>query len=108
MSVNRKASDLSPAQRRVLIWSLVALASCLAMNAYHYSLQGARGLYLWNRTGMFRSLILMGFIPISIALLSFPLGKLANKRAAAVFRGAALVLSFLVTLASAGILALLV
>lgn len=108
MSVNRKASNLSPTQRRVLIWSLAALGSCLAMNAYHYSLQGARGLYLWNRTGMFRSLILMGFIPIGIALLSFPLGKLANKRAAAVFRGAALVLSFLVTLASAGILALLV
>lgn len=108
MSAQRKESYLSPAQKRALIWAIVALAACMAMNAYHYSLEGAKGLYVWNRTGLFRSLILMGFIPIGIALLSFPLEKLKDKGAARIFRGAAIVLSFLVTLVSAGLLALLV
>lgn len=78
------------------------------MNAYHYSLEGAKGLYLWNRTGMFRMLILMGFIPASVALLSFPLEKLKNKAISRVFRGLAISLSLIVILASLGIFGLLV
>jgi len=95
-------------QKRVLVYSAIALVVCLAMNIYHYSLEGAKGLYLWNRTGMFRALLLMGFIPGSIALLSFPLEKLKSKKVSRYARGTAIALSILVALASAGILALLV
>jgi len=108
MSQIWKEGRLTPAQKRALIWAIAALAACLGMNAYHYSLEGAKGLYVWNRTGMFRMLILMGFIPASIALLSFPLEKLKGKSAARIFRGLAISLSFIVILASVGIFGLLV
>lgn len=107
MPVPRNNRDLTSARRRALVWSLAALASCLAMNAYHYSLEGAKGLYVWNQTGLFRALILMGFIPVGIVLLSLPLEKLASKKPARLFRGASIVLSFLVILASAGLFAFL-
>jgi predicted phosphodiesterase len=108
MSSKWKASQLNPAQKRALAWGLAALLLCFLMNAYHYSLQGAKGLYIWNRTGMFRSLILMGFIPIGVALLSFPLDKLKGKTPAKIFRGTAIVLSIAVGAASLGILSFLV
>jgi len=108
MSQIWKEGRLTPAQKHALVWAIVALAACLGMNAYHYSLEGSKGLYVWNRTGMFRMLILMGFVPASIALLSFPLEKLKNKGAARAFRGLAISLSLLVTLASIGIFGLLV
>jgi len=108
MSPIWKEGRLTPAQKHALAWAIVALAACLGMNAYHYSLEGAKGLYIWNRTGMFRMLILMGFVPASLALLSFPLEKLKNKRAARAFRGTAIGASLLVTLASIGIFGFLV
>jgi hypothetical protein len=108
MSSKWKESQLNPAQKRALAWGLAALLLCFLMNAYHYSLQGAKGLYVWNRTGMFRSLILMGFVPIGAALLSFPLDKLKGKTPAKIFRGAAIVLSIVVGAASLGILSFLV
>lgn len=108
MSPIWKEGRLTPAQKHALVWAIVALAACLGMNAYHYSLEGAKGLYIWNRTGMFRMLILMGFVPASLALLSFPLEKLKNKRAARLFRGTAIGASLLVTLASIGIFGFLV
>ncbi|MCX7026532.1 MAG: metallophosphoesterase [Spirochaetes bacterium] len=102
-----KESRLNAAQKRALVWGLAAFILCLVMNAYHYSLQGAKGLYIWNRTGMFRAFILMGFVPIGIALLSFPLDKLKSKTPAKIFRGSAIVLSILVGAASLGILGFL-
>jgi hypothetical protein len=108
MPSTTKESRLNPAQKRALLWGLAALALCLAMNVYHYSLQGARGLYVWNQTKLFRSLILMGFIPIGVALLSFPLDKLRSKTPAKIFRGSAIALSILVGIASLGILGFLV
>ncbi|HWR12864.1 MAG TPA: metallophosphoesterase [Rectinemataceae bacterium] len=108
MSYVWKEGHLAPAQKRVLLWAIVALAACLAMNGYHYSLEGAKGLYIWNNTGLFRFLLLMGFIPATVALLSFPLEKLKSKDASRIFRGASLVLSLVVILASLGIAALLV
>lgn len=108
MTSTWKEGRLAPQQRRVLIWSLVALAACLAMNAYHYSLEGAKGLYVWNRTWMFRSLILMGFVPGSVALLSFPLEKLKSKRASKICRGAAITLAAAVILLSATLAAYLI
>lgn len=100
--------SLASVRRRAFVWALAALAACLAMNAYHYSLEGAKGLYQWNRTGMFRGLILMGFIPLSVAILSLPLEKLKSKRASGIVRGLSIVLSALVILASSGLAALLV
>jgi len=108
MTSTWKEGRLSPPQRRALIWSFVALAACLAMNAYHYSLEGAKGLYVWNRTWMFRSLILMGFVPGSVALLSFPLEKLKSKRASKICRGAAITLAAAVILLSATLAAYLI
>jgi hypothetical protein len=108
MTGNWNTGKLTLPQKRVLIYSLGALVLCLAMNIYHYSLEGAKGLYLWNRTGMFRSLILMGFLPGTIALLSFPLEKLKNKKVSKIARGTAITLSILVALLSAGILAFLI
>ncbi|HEY9054998.1 MAG TPA: metallophosphoesterase, partial [Rectinemataceae bacterium] len=101
-------SILNPAQKRALVWALVALAVCAVMNIYHYSLQGSRGLYLWNRTWMFRALILMGLAPIGFVLISFPLDKLKSKVPASLARGLSILLSILVAAASAGILVLLV
>lgn len=103
-----KEGQLSPTQKRALTWAIAALAACLAMNAYHYSLEGAKGLYIWNRTGMFRALILMGFIPATVALLSFPLEKLRNKGASRIFRGFSIALSLIVIAASVGIAAMLI
>lgn len=103
-----KEGHLSPAQKRALVWATAALAACLAMNAYHYSLEGAKGLYVWNRTGMFRALILMGFIPATVAFLSFPLEKLRNKGASRLFRGLSIALSLIVIVASVGIGAMLI
>ena len=108
MASKLKEIRLNPAQKRALLWGLAALALCLIMNCYHYSLEGAKGLYVWNRTSLFRSLILMGFIPIGVALLSFPLDKLRSKIPARLFRGSAIVLSILVGAASMGILGFLV
>jgi UDP-2,3-diacylglucosamine pyrophosphatase LpxH len=88
---------------RVIAWSLVALASGLGMNAYFYSLQGAKGLYLWNQTGLFRTLLVSALIPLSVALLTFPLEKLGTKIPAKVGRGISLALSFLVVLGSLGL-----
>lgn len=108
MSPTWTEDHLTKPQKRVLTWALIALAACLVMNWYHYSLEGAKGLYVWNRTGLFRLLILMGFIPASIALLSFPLEKLKSKRPSRIVRGIALAMSLVVTLASIGILGFLV
>jgi len=103
-----KEGRLKPPQKRALLWAIVAFIACLAMNAYHYSLEGAKGLYLWNRTGLFRALILMGFIPAGVAFLSFPLEKLKNKLPSRLCRGISIGLSLLVTFASIGLLTFLI
>lgn len=108
MKISWMDERLTAPQKRVILWSLGALLLCLAMNAYHYSLEGAKGLYLWNRTGLFRGLILMAFIPGSLALLSFPLEKLKQKSASKIMRGISLASSVVVALLSAGILAFLI
>lgn len=103
MKVSWMDERLTAPQKRVVLWSFGALLLCLAMNAYHYSLEGAKGLYLWNRTGLFRSLILIAFIPGSLALLSFPLEKLKKKSASKIMRGVSLACSLIVALLSIGI-----
>lgn len=108
MAVFRNGNGIAWARRRALIWALFALAFCAAMNIYHYSLQGAWGLYLWDKTWLFRILILMGLLPLGLLILSFPLEKLKTKALAKLLRGFSLVASFLVSLTSLGILAFLI
>ncbi len=108
MAVFRNGNGIAWARRRALIWALFALAFCAAMNIYHYSLQGAWGLYLWDKTWLFRILILMGLLPLGLLILSFPLEKLKTKAPAKLLRGFSLVASFLVSLTSLGILAFLI
>lgn len=91
--------------RAAIIWSLVALAACAAANIYHYSLQGAVGLYRWNNTPLFRSILISGLIPLTIALLSLPLSRLAKKTAGRIARGIALSISVIVIIGSVGLLA---
>lgn len=102
------ASGLTKSQRNALIWSLAAFVACAAMNIYHYSLEGAKGLYLWNRTGLFRFLIVMGLIPGGMTLVSFPLEKLKADIWSRIARGAAIAASVLVILASLGFLGKLI
>ncbi|MDD3981685.1 MAG: hypothetical protein PHT55_05735, partial [Spirochaetales bacterium] len=64
MAVFRNGNGIAWARRRALIWAFFALIFCAAMNFYHYALQGARGLYLWDKTWLFRILILMGLVPL--------------------------------------------
>lgn len=102
------ASRLTTQQKTVLTWSLVALLSCAVMNIYFYSLEGSRGFYLWYNTALLRALAIMGLIPIGLAILTFPLEKLREKRPSQILRWIAIVASALVTLISVGILAFLV
>ena len=108
MAVFRNGNGIAWARRRALAWALFALVFCAAMNIYHYSLQGARGLYLWDKTWLFRILILMGLLPLGFLALSLPLEKFKAKFPSKLLRGFSLVTSFLVSLASLGILAFLI
>jgi predicted MPP superfamily phosphohydrolase len=108
MAVFRNGNGLAWARRRALVWATVALVFCAAMNIYHYSLQGAWGLYRWDKTWLFRMLILMGLLPLGLIILSLPLEKLKTKTPAKLLRGLSLIASFLVSLASLGILAFLI
>ena len=103
MTAASKQGTISPAQKRVLIWSSVSLVLGLGMNIYFYSLEGAKGLYVWNQTGLFRTILLASFIPASIAILSFPLEKLKTKVLSKIMRGISLVLSVLVGLGAIGL-----
>lgn len=103
MTAEWKQGKISPAQKRVLIWSLVSLVLGLGMNIYFYSLEGAKGLYVWNQTGLFRSILLASFIPASAAILSFPLEKLKSKALSKIMRGTSLMLSLVVSLGAIGL-----
>jgi Predicted phosphohydrolases len=108
MAIFRNGNGLAWARRRALVWALLALVLCAAMNIYHYSLQGARGLYLWDKTWLFRILILMGLLPLGLLALSLPLEKFKARIPSKLLRGFSLVASFLVGLTSIGILAFLI
>jgi predicted MPP superfamily phosphohydrolase len=103
MTAASKQGTISPAQKRVLIWSSVSLVLGLGMNIYFYSLEGAKGLYVWNQTGLFRTILLASFIPVSVAILSFPLEKLKTKVLSKIMRGISLALSVLVGLGAIGL-----
>ena len=95
-------------RKTALVWSLVALGACAIMNFYFYSLEGARGMYVWYNTALFQALIVMGLIPIGLVILTFPLEKLKEKLPSTILRWVSIVASVLVTLVSVGLLAFLI
>ena len=95
-------------RKTALVWSLVALGACVVLNIYFYSLEGARGMYVWYNTALFQALIVMGLIPIGLVILTFPLEELKEKLPATILRWISIVASVLVTLVSVGLLAFLI
>ena len=95
-------------RKTALVWSLVALGACAVFNLYFYSLEGARGMYVWYNTALFQALIVMGLIPIGLVILTFPLEKLKEKLPSTILRWISIVASVLITLVSVGFLVFLI
>lgn len=108
MNQEGKKPGLVPARRTVFIAALVALALAIIMNAYHYSLEGARGLYVWHPLLVLKILLFIGLVPISIAIVSLPLEKLARKWPMLIMRWISMIASILVGAVSIAILAFLI
>ncbi len=102
-------TGIRPLSRRaVLIAAIVALVLSAVMNGYFYSLQGARGFYVWYPILALKALLFMGLAPITLAILALPLEKLAKKWIMRALRLLSFVGSILVSLASIGLLAFLI
>lgn len=95
-------------RRTVLFSALGALVLSILANGYFYSLEGARGLYVWHPIAALKILLFMGLGPISLAILALPLEKLAQKWIMRVLRWISCVGSILVSLVSIGMLAFLI
>lgn len=108
MNQEGKKPGLAPARRTMFIAALVALVLAIVMNAYHYSLEGARGLYVWHPLLVLKILLFMGLVPISIAIVSLPLEKLARKWPMLVMRWISMAASILVGAVSIALLAFLI
>jgi UDP-2,3-diacylglucosamine pyrophosphatase LpxH len=65
-------------------------------------------MYVWYNTALFQALIIMGLIPIGLAILTFPLEKLKGKLPSTILRWISIIASVLVTLVSVGLLAFLI
>jgi len=103
---NAGARQLS--RRAVLVAAIAALVLSAVMNGYFYSLQGARGFYVWYPMLALKALLFMGLAPITLAIIALPLEKLAKKWIMRALRWISLVGSILVSLASIGLLAFLI
>ncbi|MEN6491974.1 MAG: hypothetical protein ABFC85_08265, partial [Rectinema sp.] len=104
--IKRTTRGLS--RRTVLISALVALVLSIIMNGYFYSLEGARGLYVWHPLLALKVLLFMGLGPISLAIVALPLEKLAKKWAMRMVRWCSFIGSILVSVASIALLAFLI
>ncbi|MCX8013433.1 MAG: metallophosphoesterase, partial [Rectinema sp.] len=107
-NVSPKAKFRVPSRRTVISAALAALILCVGMNAYHYSLEGARGLYVWHPLLILKMLLYMGLLPLSTAIIGLPLEKLAQKGPMKAMRWLSLVSSVLVGLISVFLLAFLI
>lgn len=105
-TTNSGARQLS--RRAVLIAAIAALALSAVMNGYFYSLQGARGFYVWYPIFALRALLFMGLAPITLAIVALPLEKLAQKWIMGAMRWISFVCSVLVGVISIGLLAFLI
>jgi len=95
-------------RQRVLRWAVCALLLSIAMNAYHYSLEGARGLYIWHPLSILKILLYMGLAPITLGILSLPLEKLRTTMPRTLLRWASFISSIVVSIASIALLAFLI
>lgn len=95
-------------EKRVFLGALAALALCAVMNGWHYSLEGARGFYVWWKTDILRMLLAMGLVPMTLAILALPLARLKSALPGKVMRGLSLAASSAVSLISIAILAFLI
>ncbi len=95
-------------RKTVLLWALIALVLSALTNGYHYSLEGAKGLYVWHPLIILKILLYMGLGPITIAILSLPLEKLAKKWPNIALRWASFVSSLLVSIVSITLFAFLI
>ena len=105
-TISKKRRELS--RKAVLLWALIALVLSAITNGYHYSLEGAKGLYVWHPLIILKILLYMGLGPITVAILSLPLEKLANKWPNIVLRWISFIGSLLVSIVSIALLAFLI
>ncbi|HOE76668.1 MAG TPA: hypothetical protein PLK07_08750, partial [Rectinema sp.] len=105
-TISKKRRELS--RKAVLLWALIALVLSAITNGYHYSLEGAKGLYVWHPLIILKILLYMGLGPITVAILSLPLEKLANKWPNIALRWISFIGSLLVSIVSIALLAFLI
>ncbi|MCX7775826.1 MAG: metallophosphoesterase [Rectinemataceae bacterium] len=108
MTRNVRSSASLLARTTIMAAAGVALLLSAIMNIYHYTLEGARGFYIWHPIPLLRILLFMGLVPPFFAILSLPLEKLASKTAMKIVRAISLATSVLVMLASLGVLGALI
>ena len=104
--ISKKRRELP--RKAVLLWALIALVLSALTNGYHYSLEGAKGLYLWHPLLILKILLYMGLGPITVAILSLPLEKLAKKWPNIALRWISFIGSLLVSVVSIALLAFLI
>lgn len=95
-------------RRTVFIAAVVALVLSAAMNIYFYSLEAARGFYVWYPILVFKLLLYIGLGPISFAILALPAEKLTRKWLMQLIRWISFIGSVLVSVLSIGFLAFLI
>ena len=105
-TISKKRREVS--RKAVLLWALIALVLSAITNGYHYSLEGAKGLYVWHPLLILKILLYMGLGPITVAILSLPLEKLANKWPNIALRWISFIGSLLVSIVSIALLAFLI
>ncbi len=104
---NQKTSEWL-SRRKALVSALGALALSILANGYFYSLEGAKGLYVWHPIMALKIVLFMGLGPISLAIVALPLEKLAQKLAMRVVRWLSFAGSILVSITSIALLAFLI
>jgi len=108
MAINSKKGMGALTRHAVFVSAIVALALSVVMNIYFYSLEAARGLYVWHPILVFKLLLFMGLGPISFGILSLPAEKLAKKWLMKLLRWISFISSLLVSALSIGFLAFLI
>ncbi|HQO46315.1 MAG TPA: hypothetical protein PKY65_07525, partial [Rectinema sp.] len=105
-TISKKRREVS--RKAVLLWALIALVLSAITNGYHYSLEGAKGLYVWHPLIILKILLYMGLGPITVAILSLPLEKLAKRWPNIALRWISFIGSLLVSIVSIALLAFLI
>jgi len=108
MTQHKQKTSEGLSRRTTLISALVALVFSILANGYFYSLEGAKGLYVWHPIVALKIVLFMGLGPISLAIVALPLEKLAQKLAMRVVRWLSFVSSIAVSIISIALVAFLI